>query len=105
VRTSAKTDHELSLVNSKALIALKYYLDYEEYEDGKKGLQLLIKQYPGNKEEVVTGIKKAFFYITKHRYEGEIISKNKPPSSEAIAIMKSDVNELLGKSKKVKSEA
>lgn len=103
LQSSKKIVHEIELINSRALIALKGYLDYPVDDDAHAAMFKLFKDYKDHKEALRIALKSAFRFITKERYETypddppcKIVPPEKP-SKDKINEAKKYINQLAKK--------
>ena len=103
-RDNKKIVYSLDLLNSKALLALKGYLDYPVDDAAHITMERLFQQHRQHKKEMKAAIINAFFYLTTDRYIPEPddhpaykIPKTPPPSTKVVKAAKKHINRIAKK--------
>ena len=99
----SKIVHSLDLIRSRAILAVKNYLDYPVDENAHVTMQRFLKDYKPHKDEVKVALKYAFHFLTKDRYikspddPPDMREPNPKPPKETVLQAKSHINQLAKK--------
>lgn len=102
-KDTQKITHELELLDSRAVIALMYYLDYPVDDRAHTCMKQLFKDYKKHKDEVHKALIHALKYLTKERFEIDPEypefppDSGPPPSKKVIKYAKKHINRIARK--------
>ena len=101
--TPEPINHDLGLLNSRALLALSNYIDYKVNDDAHKSMERLFRDYKKHKPAVKAALIGALNFLTKERYEvdpehpEEPIEEGPPPSKKQVKLAKRYINQIAKK--------
>lgn len=102
-RKRSKIVHSLDLIRSRAILAVKNYVDYPIDDNAHITMQRFLKDYKPHKAAVKDSLVYAFKFLTKDRY---IVSPDDPPdmrepnpkpSKDTVLQAKKHINKLAKK--------
>lgn len=103
-KDTQKTVHSLDLLNSRALLALKNYLEYTVDDNAHTSMERLFRDYKKYKMEVQKALISAFRFITKEQFlpdpddpERYKPSTHNPPDKKKIKEAKRYINQIAKK--------
>lgn len=95
---------DLGLINSKALLAVKNYLDTKDWEQADQSMLFFLKEHKKYKEEAKKAIVGAFKYLLKDRYKADPdnpkdfpAKKGDPPDKKLVKSAKKQINIIAKK--------
>jgi hypothetical protein len=101
--TDNKIVHEIELLPSRALIALKGYLDFPVNNDTHAAMIKLFKDYKQHKDALRSAIQNGFVYLVQDRYKKfpddppSLPDPPPKPSKERVTEAKRYINQIAKK--------
>jgi hypothetical protein len=101
--TPEPINHDLKLLNSRAVLALANYIDYKITDDAHKSMERLFRDYKKHKPAVKSALVSALNFLIKERYEidpdhpNEPVDVGPPPTKKRIKQAKKYVNQIAKK--------
>ena len=97
-----KLYHELDLLNSRILVALKHFMDYKEEQLGAEMLGRVFHDYRNKKEEVKRAVISTMKFLFKGRYKQSTVDpaykcQSKKPTKDIINDTKRLINQVARK--------
>ena len=94
-----KIYHEPELLNSRILMAVKDYIDYDEKKQGMEALERVFRDYKNKKEDVKRAVIFTMEFLLKGRYKKSSVDptyrcRSPKPTKAVIEDTKSQINQV-----------